>query len=396
MSENYLTQPELEEKGLTTQLLKIEEEVGRRYTLLPDELEKEDRVRLTQPQTVRFPPVFSLTVFLECYDGLVRGMIANKFRVSDPDNQDDCYQEVCTRLIETRHLLCYRPLIVRHMNAPEPIRKESEREEAFKKRHDRWMEKVAPYAGKFKVSYPSFQTHIYTVTQTCCVNRGLRLGRDPSASAISLALQYGDEERSTLLERLFDPKAKNHEDLVIYGELLNSFEVYLVKKYCTRTQPNGSVVDHWGPDLPMLKVKTHTTETPAVSFQNRVPMVDGPNGELMPKLEGIHSKELIPQAFHDNVPMVYGDKGRLVPKVIGMPVMDEKGEPVYEETGEIVRRSLAQVFRFLRMGFKQSEIAKILKVTAGSPGNWVSRIRQDWLEFLELRQLPGEIGAVLV
>lgn len=239
----YLTREELGAKGYLARMVQIETEVARRYTLAPEVLEEEDRRRLSEATSLRYPPVFSIVVFMDRYSDLVRGLILGKFHVVDLHDQEECFQEVFTRLMETRHLLSYRPMIFKEMSAVEPIRKENEREQAFAKRLARWQEKVAPYAGKVKVSFPSFQTHIFTVTQTCCVNKGVRENRDPSTHAISLDMSYDEDDRSTLVERLFDPRSKNHEDLVIYGELLDEFEKFLVDKYCNRVQSDGSVVD---------------------------------------------------------------------------------------------------------------------------------------------------------
>lgn len=349
----YFTREELEANGIWARSEQEDRDVAWRMGASEEELEEEDRKRLADIKVrgKRCPQVYSVQMCHEEYASMIRGLVVKYFKVWGTENQDDRVQDVFLRLTETKHLRKYKPLLVYPAKSPPlPIIGEEESFESHEQKLSARLVECADLEGKYGVAHPAFQTHLYTVAQTACVNFLDRRSRDVVANSLSLSVSYGDDERSTLLDCIFDKK-ENLES-AMFNEVLDKFELYLVQQYSTRKGTDGNLVDWWGPDLPMQSFRVHTVVTPAVCVT-------------------------------DGVEMVYGEKGVLVPKVVGTPVMDAEGSLEWESTGETVRRSFAQVLRLMRDGFRQVEIAHILGVSPGSPGNWVSRIRQDFVVFLK-------------
>lgn len=356
--ESYFLRSELYRNGMWRQKERIEIDVLRRMSMSDEELAVEDWERLDTSH-LKFPPVHSLEVFYSHYGSFVRGMM-KKFGVWSFHRQEDRWGDLLLRAAETRHFRRYVHLLVRQIPDQPPKRREKEKDEAYAKKLKAFEDIPPEIRGKFKVSRPSFQTHIYTLTQSVCVNGGNKDRREPSSGGISLDYSAeGDDEKGSLIDVLA-PVLSKEELRIDLLEVLDSFEGHLVSKYRTRKLKTGEVVDWWGPEIEMTRLWVHSEDSPVA-------------------------------AVEDGVELMFGVKGQLVPKQVGVPVRDRMGEMQYESTGEVIHRSYAEVFRLLRQGYRQTDIARILKVSTGSPGNWVARLRDDFKKFIDARKISKEM-----
>jgi hypothetical protein len=347
---------QLEILGLWRVLQKQKEEVACRMEKTEEDLAEEDFKRLKKKNRKVFEPVFSVTAFSQEYWQYARSRLLPRFGARRPDDQEDRWQDICARALDTKHLRRYVTILAEFVSLHPPEKLEGETQKAFQTRLARYQKYPPDVRGKWKVSRPKFQTHIWTITQSCCVNMGNRERRNPSVGALSFSLGEEDGERSLFIDSLGTAQTSSPPTSDISLELRELFDMfgdYLRSKYCTRRSISGKLVDHWGPDLKATRIKLHPPD--------------------------ITSDKL-----------VFDEKGRLVSCVAGTPVFSETGEMVSEYTGETIRRSYRQVWDFLRQGFSQAEIAVMLEVSPGSPGNWVSQLRKDWIDFISDRKLTEQ------